>query len=329
MTAAAPVVPPAVPPAVPPIEIAFPDLSRWEAGNTGHPYVWRYAAREPGPQVVVQALTHGNEVCGAIAVDRLLAEGPRPSRGSITFVFANVAAYRSFDHADPFASRCVDEDYNRLWSAEVLEGPRQSRDLARARELRPVIDRAEALLDLHSMTDPCPPLALAGTRRKGLELARAVGIPEHVIVDAGHAAGRRLRDYAFFDEPDDPRAALLIECGQHWERAAPDIAYESTVRFLAHFGVVPSAWVRERLPVAKPAPQQVITVTDVVTIASDRFAFALPVHGLMVVPKAGTLLAVDGDADVRTPHDRCVLIMPTRKPKKGETAVRLGRIEPA
>jgi len=329
MTAAAPVVPPVVPPAIPPIEIAFPDLSRWAAGNTGIPYVWRHESREPGPQVVVQALTHGNEVCGAIAVDRLLAEGLRPSRGSVTFVFANFAAYRSFDHADPFASRCVDEDYNRLWSAEVLEGPRQSRDLARARELRPVIDRAEALLDLHSMTDPCPPLALAGTRRKGLELARAVGIPEHVIVDAGHAAGKRLRDYAFFDEPDDPRAALLIECGQHWERAAPDIAYESTVRFLAHFGVAPSAWVRERLPAAKPVPQQVITVTDVVTIASDRFAFALPVHGLMIVPEAGTLLATDGDADVRTPHDRCVLIMPTRKPKKGETAVRLGRIEPA
>jgi hypothetical protein len=62
-----------------------------------------------------------------------------------------------------------------------------------------------------------------------------------------------------------------------------------------------------------------------VTIASDRFAFALPVHGLMVIPKAGTLLATDADREVRTPHDDCVLIMPTRRPKVGETAVRLGR----
>ena len=65
--------------------------------------------------------------------------------------------------------------------------------------------------------------------------------------------------------------------------------------------------------------------TDAVTIRSERFAFAMPVHGLKVVPKAGTLLATDGGADVRTPHDDCVLIMPTRKPKLGETAVRLGR----
>ena len=44
-----------------------------------------------------------------------------------------------------------------------------------------------------------------------------------------------------------------------------------------------------------------------------------------MVPKAGTLLARDGDVEIFTPYDDCVLIMPTRRPKKGETAVRLGR----
>jgi predicted deacylase len=309
----------------PSIDVAFPDLARWERGNAGVPYVWRYAASAPGPHVVVQALTHGNEVCGAIAVDRLLDEGFRPARGTLTFVFANVAAYRAFDRADPYASRCVDEDYNRLWSADVLDGPRQSRDLARARELRPVIDAADALLDLHSMTDPCPPLALAGPRDKGLALARAVGVPRHIVIDAGHAAGRRLRDYAFFDEPQDPRAALLVECGQHWERDAPEVALEATLRFLAHVGLLSRDDAARRLGTAAPPAQRAIVVTDVVTIATERFAFALPVRGLQAVPKAGTLLATDGDREVRTPHDQCVLIMPTRRPKVGETAVRLGR----
>jgi predicted deacylase len=309
----------------PPIEVAFPDLSRWAAGNAGVPYVWSFDAGERGPHVVVQALTHGNEVCGAIAVDRLLDEGLRPARGRVTFVFANVAAYRSFDHTDPYASRCVDEDYNRLWSADVLDGTRQTRDLARARELRPVIDRADALLDLHSMTDPCPPLALAGTREKGLKLARAVGVPATIVIDAGHAAGKRLRDYAFFDEPADPRAALLVECGQHWERAAPDVAMESTLRFLAHYGTIPRAELVARVGAAPPPPQRAITITQVITIVTDRFAFAMPVHGMMVVPKAGTTIARDGAATIATPHDDCVLIMPTRRPKVGETAVRLGR----
>ena len=310
---------------LPTIDVAFPDISCWEAGNTGIPYVWTFASPAPGPHVVVQALTHGNEVCGAIAVDALLGEGLRPARGTLTFVFANVAAYRSFDRGDPFASRCVDEDYNRLWSADVLDGPRVTRELARARELRPVIDRADALLDLHSMTDPCPPLALAGSRAKGVALARAVGIPRDIVIDAGHAAGRRVRDYAFFDDPADPRAALLVECGQHWERAAPVVALEATIRFLAHYGTIGGTDADARIGTAPPQQQRAIAVTHAVTIGSDRFAFAMPVHGLKVVPEAGTLLATDGDADVRTPHDDCVLIMPTRKPRVGETAVRLGR----
>ena len=278
-----------------------------------------------GPHILVQALTHGNEVCGAIALDWLLAEDVRPTRGTLSLCFANVAAYRSFDRADPFGSRCVDEDFNRLWTADVLDGPRQTADLARARALRPLYDRVDYLLDLHSMTDRCPPLAMAGRQRKGVLLAQALGSPEHIIVDGGHAAGRRLRDYAFFDDSGDSRNALLIECGQHWEASAPEVAKQVTLRFLRHFGMCEPAFLDAHLePVPMPR-QKVIEVTATVTIATDDFAFVVPVAGLVVVPKAGTLLARDGGTDIATPYDDCVLIMPTRRPKKGETAVRLGR----
>ena len=310
---------------LPPIEIAFPDLAHWADGNAGLPYVWTFAGDRAGPHVLVQALTHGNEVCGAIALDWLLAEGFRPTRGTVSFCFANVAAYETFDPADPFASRCVDEDFNRVWTAEVLDGPRQTADLARARELRPLYDRVDYLLDLHSMTDRCPPLAMAGLQHKGVALAQALGSPEHIIVDGGHAAGKRLRDYTFFDDAEDPRNALLIECGQHWESAAPEVAKQVTLKFLRHFGMVDAAFLDTHLePMPAPA-QKVIEVTSVVTIVSDAFAFAIPASGLEVVAKEGTLLARDGDAEILTPYDNCVLIMPTRRPKKGETAVRLGR----
>ena len=308
-----------------PIEVDFPDLARWEAGNTGVPYVWRFAAERPGPRVTIQALTHGNEVCGAISNDWLLRKDVRPIRGTLTLTFANIEAFQTFDAADPFASRCVDEDFNRLWTAEVLDGRRYTRDLARARQLRPVYDDTEYLLDLHSMTDPCPPLALAGRQQKGLELAHAVGLPEYIIIDGGHAAGKRLRDYSAFDDPVDPRNALLIECGQHWERAAPDVAKQSSLRFLRHFGMLDTVFLDEFLDSTPLPPQRAIEVTDIVTITTDEFAFQQPVTGLAVIPKGGTLLARDGLTDVFTPYDDCVLIMPTRRPKKGETAVRIGR----
>jgi predicted deacylase len=309
----------------PSIEVAFPDLGRWAAGNNGIPYVWTFAAERAGPHVLLQALTHGNEVCGAIALDWLLDTKMRPVRGTLTICFANLAAYRAFDPAEPYSSRCVDEDFNRLWTPQVLDGPRTSAELVLARALRPLYDNVDYLLDLHSMTDPCPPLAMAGRQRKGVLLAQALGAPAHIIIDGGHAAGRRLRDYAFFDDPVDPRNALLVECGQHWESSAPDVARHVTLLFLRHFGMVDPAFLDRHLePLPMPA-QKVIEVTDAITIATDAFSFAIPVRGLSVVPAADTLLARDGDTEIRTPYGNCVLIMPTRRPRKGETAVRLGR----
>jgi hypothetical protein len=231
------------PPAVPAVDVALPDLSRWAAGNAGVPYVWRFGDDGAMPRVLVQALTHGNEVCGAIALDWLLRSGFRPAQGALTLVFANTAAYQTFDAGDPFASRCLDEDFNRIWDAAVLDGSRCSRELARARELRPFYDRTDFLLDLHSMTDPCPALVLAGRRRKGRDLALALGMPQYVIVDAGHQAGRRLRDYAQFDDPLDTRNALLVECGQHWEAAAPIVAQQVMLRFLPHFEMMDRAFI--------------------------------------------------------------------------------------
>ena len=312
--------------AVPPnIEVELPDIARWAQGNIGIPYVWRFDSGRAGPKLTIQALTHGNEVCGAIAFCELLEAGLRPARGKLTLIFANVDAYFAFDREDPFASRCLDEDFNRVWTPEVLDGSRESRELTRARQLRPLYDDTDYLLDLHSMTDPCPPLALAGRQQKGLELAYDVGMPEHIVIDAGHKAGRRLRDYAFFDAPDDPRSALLIECGQHWESGSPRVALQSTLRFLRHFGMGSSGFLEARLDRAALPPQRAIEITDVITIDTEDFVFVMPVAGLDVVPKRGTLLARDGERDVQTPYDDCVLIMPARRPRRGETAVRLGR----
>ena len=307
------------------IEVEIPDLREWSAGNTGIPFVWRFASPRPGPRVTIQALTHGNEVCGAICNDWLLRENVRPVRGTLTLTFANVDAFLAFDPADPYGSRCVDEDFNRLWTAEVLDGPRQSRDLARARTMRPVYDDTDYLLDLHSMTDPCPPLALSGRQRKGLELAHAIAVPEHVVIDAGHAAGKRLRDYGAFDDPLDERNALLVECGQHWERSSPHVAKQAALRFLRHFGMIDPAFYDAHVDPAPPPRQRAIEITHVVTIETAEFAFARPVSGLSVIAEGGTLLARDGTREIATPYDDAVLVMPVRRPRVGETAVRIGR----
>ncbi|HKW52698.1 MAG TPA: succinylglutamate desuccinylase/aspartoacylase family protein [Stellaceae bacterium] len=311
-------------PAPPAIELAAPDIAPYAAGNTGIPYVTTLDSGRPGPHVVVNALTHGNELCGAIVLDEIFRRGVRPAAGKLSLSFANVGAYRRFDAANPTASRFVDEDFNRLWDAATLDGKRQSAELERARALRPLIDSADLLLDLHSMQQASPALMLAGLTDKSLALARRVGVPDIIVRDAGHAAGPRMRDYADFSEPASRKAALLVECGQHWEKRTAEIASDTAWRFLAASGVLAPAEAAAIL--ARPAaPQRVVTVTDAVTIAGDRFDFADDYRGMEVIPRAGTVIAHDGGNEIRTPYDECVLIMPSRRLQRGQTAVRLGR----
>ena len=164
-----------------PIELNPPDLTPYRRGNTGVEYVTRLDSGAPGPHVLVTALVHGNELCGAIALDFLLRAAIKPRQGILTLAFCNIAAFSNFDRAKPTASRFVDEDFNRVWSREVLEGSRNSVELARARTLRPVVAAADYLLDIHSMQHATAPLLLCGPEEKGRRFARDVGYPEIVV----------------------------------------------------------------------------------------------------------------------------------------------------
>ncbi|MEK9723253.1 MAG: succinylglutamate desuccinylase/aspartoacylase family protein, partial [Rhodospirillaceae bacterium] len=157
-----------------PVEIEPVDISAYAAGNTGVPYVTTFDSGKPGPHVMVMAVTHGNELCGAITLDYLFRNDIRPVQGRLTLGFHNVAAYERFDAANPTASRFVDEDLNRVWGLDVLDGARDTHETRRAREMRPVIDTVDLLLDIHSMTTESPPLMLCGPLDKGRELAARV-----------------------------------------------------------------------------------------------------------------------------------------------------------
>ncbi|MDE2147207.1 MAG: succinylglutamate desuccinylase/aspartoacylase family protein [Burkholderiales bacterium] len=315
-----------------PVELQAPDIAPWRDGGTGVDWVHALDSGRPGPQAMVQALTHGNEICGAIALDWLLRQvrqGWRPPRGRLVLAFANVAAYSRFDPADPFASRCIDEDYNRVWADETLAGPRDSTELRRARELRPYVDAAEQLLDIHSMSEPCRPLMVCGRVDKNAVYARELGMPADLLIDTGHAAGLRMIDRGGFGDPAAPQRALLIECGQHWERAAAEVAIDSLVRFLGLAGMADPAWVQASLRLPLPRQQRLVRVTEAVVARSTGFRFLRPVQGFDVIARAGTPLAQDGDQVWTTPYDDTVLVMPgTHNLKPGGTAVRLGRFEP-
>jgi hypothetical protein len=307
-----------------PVEFLPPAIARFRNGNTGVPFVHSFEGAQPGPHLLITALVHGNEPAGAVALDRLLSRGLRPSRGRLTLAFANVDAYARFDAAAPRASRWLEEDMNRVWSPDILTPPPRSADVARAAALRPFVEQADYLLDLHTTQHPNEPLVLAGLLPRSRELARRCGLADLVVIDRGHAQGARMRDYGGFADPNSAKTALLIECGQHWASSSGEVAYAAAIRMLERLEMSPGGF--ETPAIALPEmPSRFVEITMPVTIKHE-FVFALPLRGGEIIPHAGTIIGHDRGEPVVTPHDDCFVLMPSQRLTAGLTAVRLGRL---
>jgi hypothetical protein len=309
------------------VELQAPDLEPYRRSDSGTEFVHVLDSGRPGPTVLVMALTHGNEICGAIALERFLRMGARPSRGRLILSFNNVEAFKRFDPSNPYASRFIDEDFNRVWTRQVLDGARDSAELRRARQLRAFVEQADFLLDIHSMLEPSPPVMICGPLEKGIRFAFEVGVPRDIVSDTGHSNGTRMRDFGGFGDPASPKNALLVECGQHWERSSERVAWQTLWRFLRTVDVVDAQAAAGQIE-PDVAPQRLIRVTDAVIASTPAFRFARTFTGLEIVPHRGDVIAWDGDQAVRAPYDNCVLVMPVpNNVKTGLTAVRLGRVE--
>ncbi len=296
------------------VELEAPDIAPYREGNVGIDYVHRFESGLPGPHVLLNAVTHGNELCGAIALDFLLRQGVRPRRGALTLCFANVAAYERFNPANPAASRYVDEDFNRLWTPETLNGPRRSAELDRARELRPVFEQADFLLDIHSMSTDSAPLILCHGLEKERRFARKVGYPGWVVCGPGHVDGLRLIEHGPFNDPATGQVALLVEAGEHWARKTATHALDTALRFLIAAGSVDEGDVEAYLAERTPPPVRLLEVTDGIVAGGGRFSYVQLYKGFEVFERAGTVIAHDDDRPVVTPYDGAVLIMPNHTP---------------
>ena len=309
-----------------PFELACPDLSAERVGNTDTPGVWHFDSGAPGKRVMLSALIHGNELCGAWALKEALGAGLRPRRGSLTLAFCNLAAFDRFDAANYAPARFVDEDMNRVWSEDKLGAP-ASQERRRAAELRRWVEQADWLLDFHSMSNSDVPLQLTGLEQRNIDLALALGNPATIIADAGHAAGVRMRDYGRFGESgDNGTRSLLIECGFHGAPQARDVAIDQMARFLVAAGAVdhgdlPAAWFASSAP-----SQRALRVTHAIAAKSADFRFAEPWKGLETLAAAGTVIGWSEGEPIVTPYDDCVLIMPsTANLRAGVTVVRLAQ----
>jgi predicted deacylase len=300
-------------------EVLPRDLSAYRQGNTGIDHVHRFESGRPGPHVLINALTHGNEFCGMVAACHLLDTGVRPLIGTLTVSFANVAAYESFDTTRPFDSRQLVHNLNRIWSTEWLDGPQDSPELRRARALRPVVAAADHLLDIHSTSQPVQPFWVYPDQPRNAAAALAINEPAvHLVMPQGLGSGTPLIQHGRHGTADFNGVGLVAECGQHFQQASADRAIRVACRFLAHFGLIaPEAW-----PPATPAQRYQLLQTWV--IKTPDFRFTRPLIGFETFAP-GELIASDGPDALHAPADGCTVLMPARLAIVGREGVYLAR----
>jgi predicted deacylase len=309
------------------IEISHKDLSPYRKSNTGVDYVHTFDSGRTGPHVMINALTRGNELCSMAALCHLLDNNLQPTRGKLTLSFANVAAYETFNPDNPAASMFLDVNLNRVWSDDILDGNGSAREIARAREMRPIVREVDAVLDLLSnpvLRDPHgwvePPLLAYPAKESARQIATAMKFPLHQIETRPSAIGDvhsgLLYEYGNFSDPSSAAVGLLAECGPHFSRRAENTALNVALRFLNACGVV-----EKEIPPAfgvSTGDEKIRRYTDLLTplAATDAFQFVGDFRGYETFSK-GDLVAMDGDQELRAPYDNCVLIVVASDIKKG------------
>jgi predicted deacylase len=305
--------------ATPSLEVLPRDLQPYREGNVGIDYVHRFDSGKPGPHVLVNALTHGNEFCGMTAATHLLDTGVRPLIGTLTISFANVAAYQSFDPARPFESRQLVHNLNRIWSPAWLDGSEDSPELKRARELRPVVAAADHILDIHSTSQAVQPFWVYPQFSRNGDAAAAIGRPAvHLVMPQGLGSGTPLIQHGRHGQTDSSGVALVAECGQHFLRATSDLAIEVALDFIAHFGLI------DRPLASAGAPQRRFGLLQTCMVTTPEFRFVRPLVGFETFAE-GELIAIDGSIEIRALCDDCTVLMPARVPIVGREGVYLSR----
>lgn len=259
-----------------------------------------YHGLAPGPRLLVLGAVHGNETCGTQAITQLITELDAGAlgieRGCLTFVpVTNPLAYQ-------LGQRTGDRNLNRNMAPSAI--PQDFEDRI-ANLLCPLLDTHDALLDLHSFHTGGAPFVMIGPQdnrgdlepfaRASEEMQLALHTGPHRIVEgwldtyargvqrraAAPAAPGSSRAQSLVTNPNYGVGtteymrsrggyAVTLECGQHDDPQAVQVARHAILQTLALLGMA-------ALPLApEPANREILRLVDVTDRehADDSFSRA-------------------------------------------------------
>lgn len=180
-------------------------------------------SNKAGPTLAIFAGTHGNERAGVYALEKLLPT-LQPTQGTLYLAFANPPAIAA-------NVRMVTKNMNRCF---LVGSQGSTYEDKRARELMRVLDKCDALLDLHMFYDSGEPFAIC--EDNALPIAQLFDVS--IIstnwnqIEPGAADG-----YMY----DQGKIGICVECGPIPEAEEyVDFAATTIFQFLQYFDMSPS-----------------------------------------------------------------------------------------
>ncbi len=286
-----------------------------------------FAGLHPGPRLLVTGAVHGNEICGPLAIARAIADCRSGKltirRGQVTFVpIVNMKAFRA-------NTREGDRNLNRGLRQRAT--PSDNEDLV-GNALCKLLGEHDVLLDIHSFRSQGEAFVFVGPEdnsgeiepfrlsRQESEFALRLGpttIMHGWLPTYTRAALERRRHGGQGDPAEGVGTTeymrsvggygVTLECGQHSDPRAVDIAYSAIVNALGHLGLID----------ARPSPAKVekgIEIVDAVLCdsAGDRLARDF-VTGDAV--RSGETIAVRADGSKLTAPSDGFVVFPDRNPR--------------
>lgn len=114
---------------------------------------------------------------------------------------------------------------------------------------------------------------------------------------------------------------FTFEAGNHDSPDGTENAYQVLLNFFANLGIIDTSYFQ-----SLPGEKTFIEMTSVYTCKTGEFEFKLEQLENFSPLKAGTLIGIDGDEEIRAESD-CTLVMPSlRKINKGEDAFFIAKL---
>lgn len=267
--------------------------------------------KHSGPTSVIMAGVHGNESCGIKAIETILPIlQEKVVYGKVILLLGNPMAVLE-------NKRLTDVNLNRMFKNTPKENEIHAYEYHRAKFLMSVLDQADALLDLHSTRNPSKPYAFVERINKSNELV-VNNLPAEVskIVLGINDFHPGCSDGYMYQ---NGKIGICVECGQHDDFIALNVAKHSIFSFLTSLGHF------KGLQREKKHSKEFFSISEIY-ITKTNFN-PKTIFSDFTYVKKGQIIGFDGEEKVKAKKNGYVLFVVAHKEPNKEAFVLAEKVD--